>query len=112
MISDENALVECEAVLASLRASMDIISQTFVVAAEHMQEFAETVRRKKNMKFTRKARASRIVSSCFAEARKAGVDSLRKALKTYGRNNWRKFHHLPMRRGYVTYEVVETEADG
>lgn len=62
-------------------------------------------------KYTRKVRASRIVRTCFAEARKAGVVSLWKALKTYGRNNWRKFHHLPMRRGYVTYEVVETEAD-
>lgn len=61
-------------------------------------------------KYTRKARASRIASSCFVEARKAGIVSLWKALKTYGRNNWRKLHHLPMRRGYVTQEImVEVE---
>lgn len=63
------------------------------------------------MKHTRKARASRIVSSCFAEARKAGIDSLWKALKTYGRNNWRKFHHLPMRRGYKIVDYGYTEED-
>lgn len=62
------------------------------------------------MKYTRKARASRIVSSCFVEARKAGINSLWKALKTYGCNNWRKFHHLPMRRGYkIVWGYVEEE---
>lgn len=61
------------------------------------------------MKYTRKVRASRIVLSCFAEARKAGIVSLWKSLKTYGCNNWRKLHHLPMRRGYVVYEILEED---